>query len=98
MKTKDFLKSAAFFGFFFLVITAFWTLKPLRTSGVIKAFGPDLYPLFKTGSVVVLGLVVPLYSWLASRVRSSVRISRSVWPGASGAKSRGAYLAQFTVS
>lgn len=47
--------------FFFLIIAAFWTLKPLRTSGVIKAFGSDYYPLFKQGVALIIPLVIPIY-------------------------------------
>lgn len=47
--------------FFFLIIAAFWTLKPLRTSGVIKAFGPDYYPLFKQGVALIIPMIIPVY-------------------------------------
>lgn len=55
-------KVGLLFLFFFLVIAAFWTLKPLRTSSVIKAFGPDYYPLFKQGIVFFIPLFMGLFT------------------------------------
>ncbi len=55
-------KVGLLFLFFFLVIAAFWTLKPLRTSSVIKAFGPDYYPLFKQGFIFFVPLVMGLFT------------------------------------
>ena len=49
------------FAFFFCIITAFWTLKPLRTSSVVKALGPEYYPLVKQGSLVFIPLVMFFY-------------------------------------
>lgn len=56
------------FAFFFFVIAAFWTLKPLRTSSAVKEFGIELYPLLKQGIVIVVPLIVSLYSLLANKL------------------------------
>lgn len=54
-------QSALLFAFFFLVIMAFWCMKPLRTAGVVKALGPDLYPFVKQGSLLLVPLVMVFY-------------------------------------
>ena len=53
------------FLFFFFVIAVFWTLKPLKTSEVVKSFSLDYYPLIKQGLVLVIPLVVMLYATLS---------------------------------
>ncbi len=55
-------KVGLLFLFFFLIIAAFWTLKPMRTSNVIKAFGPDYYPLFKQGFIFLVPLFMGLFT------------------------------------
>jgi ATP:ADP antiporter, AAA family len=55
-------KVGLLFLFFFLVIAAFWTLKPLRTSSVVRAFGSDYYPLFKQGFVFFVPLFMGLFT------------------------------------
>jgi len=62
MDPKEARKAILFFLYFFCVIAAFWALKPLRTSSVVKAFGPEYYPLFKQGLLIFLPIVVALYS------------------------------------
>jgi len=57
-------KSLLLFLYFFCVIAAFWTLKPLRTSSVVKAFGPDYYPLIKQGVVLLIPLILAGYAYL----------------------------------
>jgi len=54
------------FLYFFFVIAVFWTLKPLRTSAVVKAFGPDYYPIFKQGILVILPIIVTVYTLLTT--------------------------------
>ena len=60
-------KAVLLFLFFFCVIAAFWSIKPLRTSSVVQSFGPDLYPLFKQGVVVIAPVLVAAISWASSR-------------------------------
>jgi AAA family ATP:ADP antiporter len=50
------------FLFFFMVISCFWSLKPLRSSSVVKAFGPEYYPLFKQGFLLVVPIILAVYS------------------------------------
>ena len=60
------------FLFFFFVIAVFWTLKPLKTSEVVKSFSLDYYPLIKQGLVLVIPLVIMGYAFLScflSRVK-----------------------------
>ncbi|MBI2981909.1 MAG: hypothetical protein HYY44_06415, partial [Deltaproteobacteria bacterium] len=57
-------KPILLFLYFFCVIAAFWMLKPLRTSGVVKAFGPDYYPLIKQGVVFLIPFVLTLYNMM----------------------------------
>jgi len=54
------------FLFFFFVIAVFWTLKPLKTSEVVKSFSLDYYPLIKQGLVLVIPLVIMGYAFLSS--------------------------------
>lgn len=61
-------KSILLFFYFFCVIAVFWTLKPLRTSSVVKAFGPDYYPLVKQGLVLLIPFVLVGYSVLVCRL------------------------------
>ena len=59
-------KKAIFsFLFFFLVIAVFWTLKPLRTSGVVKSIDLDYYPLVKQGVLLFIPFIIMVYSFLA---------------------------------
>ena len=72
-KKKIELRRAIYlFFFFFLVIATFWTLKPLRTSGVVKSFSLDYYPLIKQGIIIVIPGILVVYSFLScffSRMR-----------------------------
>jgi len=54
-------RAALLFAFFFLIISAFWTLKPLRTSTVVKALGITYYPLVKQGSLLLIPFVMFVY-------------------------------------
>jgi AAA family ATP:ADP antiporter len=70
---KGWIQIALLAGFFFLIIAAYWTLKPLRTSTVVKAFGVAYYPLFREAVVLISPLMV-LALGAASRVFSRERI------------------------
>ncbi|MDJ0764968.1 MAG: Npt1/Npt2 family nucleotide transporter [Myxococcota bacterium] len=61
-------ETALLFLYFFFVIAAFWTLKPLKTSTVVKSIGIEFYPLVKQGLVVVVPMMVAVYSALACRL------------------------------
>jgi len=63
--TKNNQKIALSFLYFFLVIATFWTLKPLRTSEVIKAFGVQYYPVFKQGLLVFMPAILSGYFMLS---------------------------------
>jgi len=58
-----FRTTALFFLFFFLIIAAYWTLKPLRTSSVVNAFGPDYYLLFKQVPVFLSPVLVAVLTY-----------------------------------
>jgi len=62
---RDVLKACYLFAFFFLVIGAFWTLKPMRTSGVVKSFGTEYYPIFKQAFIFVAPFLVGLLAFLS---------------------------------
>lgn len=51
--------------YYFLVIAAFWILKPLRVSLVVEAYGPEAYPILKQSSVLLVPLVFMIYRRLA---------------------------------
>ncbi len=59
---RDIGRIVLLFLFFFFIIACFWSLKPLRSSSVVKAFGPEYYPLFKQGFIVAVPIVLALYS------------------------------------
>jgi len=59
---RDIGRIVLLFLFFFLIISCFWSLKPLRSSSVVKAFGPEYYPLFKQGFLLVVPIVLAIYS------------------------------------
>lgn len=65
---REYLKAALLLGFFFFTIAAFWTLKPLRTSGVIKTFSIDYYPVIRQGVLLLVPLILMLYSVAAVRL------------------------------
>ncbi len=48
----------ALFGLYFCIIAIFWCFKPLRTSAVVKAFGPTWYPQFKQGTALLMPFAV----------------------------------------
>jgi AAA family ATP:ADP antiporter len=47
--------------YYFLVIAAFWVLKPLRVSLVVQAYGPEVYPVLKQSSVLLVPLIFVSY-------------------------------------
>jgi AAA family ATP:ADP antiporter len=59
---RDIGQVVLLFLFFFLIISCFWSLKPLRSSSVVKAFGPEYYPLFKQGFLLIVPIVLAIYS------------------------------------
>jgi len=59
---RDTVRIVLLFLFFFLIISCFWSLKPLRSSSVVKAFGPEYYPLFKQGFLLVVPIILAVYS------------------------------------
>jgi AAA family ATP:ADP antiporter len=61
-KKRDIGSIILLFLFFFLIISCFWSLKPLRQSSVVKAFGPQYYPLFKQGFLFLVPFVIGFYS------------------------------------
>jgi AAA family ATP:ADP antiporter len=59
---RDIGRIVLLFLFFFFIISCFWSLKPLRSSSVVKAFGPEYYPLFKQGFLLIVPIVLAVYS------------------------------------
>lgn len=59
---KNVIQVSLLFTFFFLIIAAFWSLKPLRTTSVVKAFGPEYYPLFKQGLIFFVPFLMAFFS------------------------------------
>lgn len=57
------------FAFFLLVIAAFWIQKPIRTSRLLAAVGPEALPWVKLGTAALILPVAMIYSGLAARYR-----------------------------
>ena len=62
MSSLERTKAGILFGWFFLVITTLWLLKPIRNASLLAHLGSEEIPYVRIGSVVVVGLVVAAYS------------------------------------
>ena len=62
-------------GWFFLVITTLWLLKPIRSASLLTHLGSGEIPYVRLGSVAVVGVVVALYSRIVDRF-SRVNVAR----------------------
>jgi len=69
------LRTLGLFLFFFLVIAAFWVQKPLRTSRFLADIGPQMLPLVKLGTALLVLPAVLLYSALAARNRRAALVT-----------------------
>lgn len=54
--------------YYFLVIAAFWMIKPIRVSLVVEMYGPDIYPWLKQSSILLMPLIFVAYRLLTDRV------------------------------
>lgn len=68
MSPPERTKAAILFGWFFLVITTLWLLKPIRNASLLAHLGSEEIPYVRIGSVVVVGLVVAAYSRVVDRL------------------------------
>ena len=55
-------KAALLAGWFFLVITTLWLLKPVRSASLLAHLGAEELPYVRLGSVVVVAVIVVAYS------------------------------------
>lgn len=61
------LKAALLSGWFFLMITTLWLLKPIRSASLLSHLGSGETPYVRLGSVVFVGVIVALYSRIVDR-------------------------------
>ncbi len=54
--------------YFFLILCAYYLLKPLRDSSFLAAFHPNVKPLFNLFTMFILFIVAGLYSWAVKKV------------------------------
>ncbi len=65
---KHWTKVGLLFSWFFLAISAFWLLKPVRVASLITHLGAAETPYLKIGSMIAVGAVVAVYSRIVDRV------------------------------
>lgn len=61
-------KAALLSGWFFVVITTLWLLKPIRNASLLAHLGSGEIPYVRLGSVVAVALVVAVYSRVVDRL------------------------------
>jgi AAA family ATP:ADP antiporter len=59
----------------FLILTAYYVLKPVREALILAGGGAEIKSYAAAGQALLLLAAVPLYGWLASRVRRRVLIN-----------------------
>ena len=67
MSPRERLKAALLSGWFFLMITTLWLLKPIRSASLLSHLGSGETPYVRLGSVVFVGVVVAIYSRVVDR-------------------------------
>lgn len=63
----------------FLILAAYYTIKPLRDGLVIAEEGAETMVYLHAATVVALGFVVPAYGWLADKVPRKTLINVVTW-------------------
>jgi len=77
VKKGEGLKTFLMFLYFFLTITAYYILKPVRDSLFIEWMGAENLPFVYLGDALVIGLVVYVYSRFAERLEGYLLITAS---------------------
>jgi len=62
------LKAGLLSGWFFLLITTLWLLKPIRQASLLAHLGSAEIPYVRLGAVAVVAVIVALYSRLVDRL------------------------------
>lgn len=65
---EELKKAVLLFTYFFLAISAYYAIKPVRSSLFLAVFGPEKLPFVYLGSAAVTLVVVFIYAELAKRV------------------------------
>lgn len=69
------VKAALLSGWFFLVITTLWLLKPIRSASLLAHLGSEEIPYVRLGAVAAVMVVVALYSRIVDRL-SRVQVAQ----------------------
>lgn len=78
IKKEEWTKCLLMFGYFFLTITSYYILKPVRDSVFIDKYGAENLPYVWLLTIVVLSAVVWVYVKIADRVQKNVLLSSTV--------------------
>ncbi|MBI4374647.1 MAG: MFS transporter [Deltaproteobacteria bacterium] len=71
---EELKKAGLLFVYFFLAISSYYTLKPVRSSLFLSAFGPEKLPWVYLGTAAVTFVAVLAYAELAKRVNRDVLV------------------------
>jgi AAA family ATP:ADP antiporter len=69
------MKAAILSGWFFLMITTLWLLKPIRQASLLAHLGSGEIPYVRLGAVAVVALVVAVYSRAVDRL-TRIQVAR----------------------
>jgi AAA family ATP:ADP antiporter len=68
-------KAALLCGWFFLMITTLWLLKPVRSATLLTHLGSEELPYVRLGAVAAVAVVVGVYSYVVNRL-SRLNVAR----------------------
>lgn len=75
LRPEERAKAAILSGWFFLVITTLWLLKPIRQASLLAHLGSGEIPYVRLGAVAVVALVVVIYSRAVDRL-TRIQVAR----------------------
>jgi AAA family ATP:ADP antiporter len=75
LSREERLKASILSGWFFLVITTLWLLKPIRQASLLAHLGSGEIPYVRLGAVVVVAVVVAVYSRVVDRL-TRIQVAR----------------------
>jgi AAA family ATP:ADP antiporter len=68
LTARERAKAAILAGWFFLLITNLWLLKPIRQASLLAHLGPGELPYARFGAVIAVAIVVAIYTRLVDRL------------------------------
>lgn len=75
LRPEERAKAAILSGWFFLMITTLWLLKPIRQASLLAHLGSGEIPYVRLGAVAVVALVVVVYSRVLDRL-TRIQVAR----------------------